>query len=989
MFLRRMHSGSLRSDEMMILRIREFVKRHELPFVILLFTSVVLGFFWKQVFLGEVILPSHVLYLFSPWTTVRPPNFNTMPQNDLLSDVTVVFYPWHGFVYENLRRGVLPMWNPYQGCGAPFIGNDQSAVFSPFNVLYYLLPSQTAWNAVQMLTLFIAGFGTYLYVKSIGVGGIGSTASGISFMFCGFLIAWLEGPTSRTACFLPIMFVCAERLAVKKDLTSAAFLGGITGLQFLSGHIETSLFIDFATSLYIIFRMWTTRTRDFRSALRILLLSVLSLFIGLALGAVQILPFLEYVSQSQVITVRHGNEFYAPVKAMIMLVLPNFFGNPVNGTYWANPWIMNYSESVGGYAGFVAMFFALIAATQKFRDRFVLFFTGLALFCLSVVFKLPILFEAVTYLPLFDVAANQRLLLIVAFAISILGGLGVDSVMRRRVNVLVAYAVAFMLLVVLAAGMAGSVLSLSPYEIGRLSAQYVGYVQYIAQDILFLLLLTSVVIALITLRHVGKIPDGVLAGSILLLVLLNSSMFAINYNPSVGAGLATYPETGSIELLQNDNSTFRILPVGWTMPPNTAMNYKLSDIRIYDAIVLKRYRDLMTAAGNFESDFQITQDYSSPLFNLMNVKYVMVGVPPGGPALNLTLDANQDFSDLARGEITTSNSYGQTFLSRHNGLSAVSVLMATFGRRNMYSTVFHLRDSATSSTDIVTVTFNNSDVRDDTWQTFYFSPIPDSANRTFFFYFTSSDAVTGNAVTAWSSSQDIYPDGEIIVNGKPATGDLSFRTFYNTNMHSRFSLVYEGEDAEVWRNNDFLPRAFIVHRVVAMPDDHQALAYIKAEADLDLSRLAIIDEQVPQEILMRLDGAPVQGYSNVTILSYEANRISLQAEVQDEGFLVLSDNWFPGWTVTVDREPNRVYRTDYTFRGVFLTRGDHIVEFTYDPVSLKLGGCLSFIGVATLACIIILEQRRKIHVICARHSWKGWFASWGYKQAKPPSFAHD
>jgi hypothetical protein len=188
-------------------------------------------------------------------------------------------------------------------------------------------------------------------------------------------------------------------------------------------------------------------------------------------------------------------------------------------------------------------------------------------------------------------------------------------------------------------------------------------------------------------------------------------------------------------------------------------------------------------------------------------------------------------------------------------------------------------------------------------------------------------------------------------------------------MHPRFSLVYEGEDAEVWKNNDFLPRAFIVHRVVAMPDDHQALAYIKAEADLDLSRLAIIDEQVPQEILMRLNGAPVQGYSNVTILSYEANRISLRAEVQDEGFLVLSDNWFPGWTVTVDREPSRVYRADYTFRGVFLKRGDHIVEFVYDPVSLKLGGCLCLIGVATMACMIILEQRRKIHVICARHSW--------------------
>ena len=938
-----------------------------MPCVVIFFASVLFAFFWKAVFLGEVILPSHVLYVFYPWSAQLPESYDTMPQNDLLSDAIIQHYPFARFVADSLKQGILPLWNPYQGCGAPFIGNDQSAAFFPLNVLYYVLPFQTAWNAIIILMLFIAGFSSYLFIRSINVGRIGSIASGISFMFCGYLIVWLEAPHVKTAIWLPLLFLLTERLAIKRRFNEAALLGVLVGVQFLGGHIETSLFLMTAMFLYFLFRAYVVWRDAHRSVLKLGILFMFSLVLGILLGSIQLLPFLEYLTQSQALVARHGpNNFYLPPTAMITLLISNFFGNPTNGTYWGSGPNMNYNESVGGYAGVPALFFALLAIVHRARDRFVLFFLGLAFFCMSVIYKFPVMYEFVTSLPFFDVTANHRLLLVLAFALSVLGGIGVDLLISGRTSVVRTLSVSLALALVP---------SLLPYFIltqptSQLQSLVAGVMVwssrlskvagYIAFSLVFFLAILIGLTILAILPHRRKNVVKILAVLVVLVFLVDSFSFAQNYNPLVSANLAVYQRTGSINYLVNDTSIFRILPLGWNTPPNTAMVYRLQDIRTCDAMGIRQYQEFMELAGTFEGSFQITEDYESPLLNLMNVKYVTV--PTGGLPLNLTLDINQDFNNLPAGEITRSNSYGQTFVSNHNNLSAISILMATYGRRNMYTTIFHLKESTDSSTDIVSIAFNNSDVTDNAWRTFYFSPITNSANRTFYFYFSSTDATSGNAITSWSSSRDVYSHGQIFLNGIPVEGDLTFRTFYSSAESRRFSLVYNGLDADIWRNNDFVSRAFIVHRVVVISDDGQALEYLKGKLDLNFGEFAIIDEEVPSEILSRLDNVPIHDYSNVTTISYEPNKVALQAYVENDGFLILSDNWFPGWMIYVDGKPSRMYRADYTFRAVFLQRGDHTVEFVYDPWPFKVGTYLLFIALAITLCIVIYEQRGRISI---------------------------
>ena len=59
----------------------------------------------------------------------------------LLGDVlfwglpSLQFYPWREYAFDMLRGGQLPLWNPYNGAGAPLIANYQSALFYPLSWL--------------------------------------------------------------------------------------------------------------------------------------------------------------------------------------------------------------------------------------------------------------------------------------------------------------------------------------------------------------------------------------------------------------------------------------------------------------------------------------------------------------------------------------------------------------------------------------------------------------------------------------------------------------------------------------------------------------------------------------------------------------------------------------------------------------------------------------------------------------------------------------
>ena len=78
--------------------------------------------------------------------------------------------------------------------------------------------------------------------------------------------------------------------------------------------------------------------------------------------------------------------------------------------------------------------------------------------------------------------------------------------------------------------------------------------------------------------------------------------------------------------------------------------------------------------------------------------------------------------------------------------------------------------------------------------------------------------------------------------------------------------------------------------------------------------------------------------------------------MENDGFLVLTDQYYPGWKAFVDEKETEIYPTDYIFRSIYLDKGNQKVRFIYDPTSYKIG---KYISLVTLLIMAGLFMKRK------------------------------
>lgn len=174
----------------------------------------------------------------------------------------------------------------------------------------------------------------------------------------------------------------------------------------------------------------------------------------------------------------------------------------------------------------------------------------------------------------------------------------------------------------------------------------------------------------------------------------------------------------------------------------------------------------------------------------------------------------------------------------------------------------------------------------------------------------------------------------------------------------KFELVYDRE-IKIYRNNEAYPRVFIVHRAEVIRNKEEILTRLKSD-DFNLRRAIIIEEDAPTR-MRAINDAPLTDNSAAEIIEYKPNSVTVKARMENEGFLVLSDTYFPGWKVFVDGEKDRIYQTDYLIRSVYLPKGGHEVRFIYDPLSFKIGLSITSLAILLIVSLFAYKLVRKLH----------------------------
>lgn len=218
----------------------------------------------------------------------------------ILQSIDYLFYhqPHFHFLLDSLKRGELPLWNPYIGLGRPFLADLQSAVFYP-PVYLLLLGETTGLFLLLWLHGLMVVWGMRRLALQLGTPGAIGWGAGAAFVLSGMLTSHLlvgHLLYFAAACYVPWIFSQTLRLDDGREKTSAAQHALLMGLQLLCGHPQVFWLTTIGQGVFLLGRNLGSPWRaNLQRALRSLTRLAGVTVWALGIAAVVLLPFFELI----------------------------------------------------------------------------------------------------------------------------------------------------------------------------------------------------------------------------------------------------------------------------------------------------------------------------------------------------------------------------------------------------------------------------------------------------------------------------------------------------------------------------------------------------------------------------------------------------------------------------------------------------------------------------------------------------------------------
>ncbi|MBN1992266.1 MAG: oligosaccharide flippase family protein [Anaerolineae bacterium] len=456
------------------------INRHDfLAALILLILPLTL--FWSVTIGPNTLLPVDNLFAYEPWASSKEALNVGRPQNQLLSDLILENYVWKKFIRETIAARQIPLWNPYILSGQPFLANGQHSALYPFSLLFYTLPLSKAYGWFTVSQLWLAGLFMYIFVRALQAGRLGALLAGLTYSLSGFfVVSVVFTMIIASAVWLPLILSFIEVIIRKQENKGRVGYSPIpyvvagalaVGLQTLAGHVEITYYTLLVSGFYAFCRLLILGQQQNtpRFALRLAGWLLVIGGLGLGLGAVQLGPMYEIVTQNfrdNSVTLADVRGWALPYRRIASFIIPNFFGSPAHHGYfdaisWGwqalglnangeiNPlcphctsWDTKTSVEAGAYVGILPLALAILAIAQAIHEtfkrtnaqtfkRYVFIFALLAALSLLFAFGTPLYALLFYGLPGWNQLHSPfRWIFPYTFSLAVLAGLGATYLNR-------------------------------------------------------------------------------------------------------------------------------------------------------------------------------------------------------------------------------------------------------------------------------------------------------------------------------------------------------------------------------------------------------------------------------------------------------------------------------------------------------------------------------------------------------------------------------
>jgi hypothetical protein len=917
----------------------------------LIYYALLIAVFYSPVlFAGKSLVPSLYQNASIAGTSAYGAD-EKVPVNSFNVDIATPAYfesPINALVGEQVRGGSVPLWNPYQAAGTPLLAQYSTRALFPLQILEDISPVWS-WDFFMLFRLLVAGFFTFLFLRSISLAFVPAFLGGLFYIFSGTFVWFINlEQMVNVAMMLPVVFFALERLARRGGATEISLTGLAFALTLLAGQPEVALYVICAASLYYFLRLFYYKRRRGRGVSRGLFdICVASVF-ALALSAPLLLPFIELWANAHHIhhiggamgtqalpawnrilpiltpTVTEMVQDPSMVKGLCPLVSAtgmNFFRFlPINGVW----------DSLGGYTGVLPWLLAiagLIAglgnSKSPWRGPLYFFFAVAIAIILKNIGLRPFIWLG--SVPLFDQVWSLRWAGPVwTFALSAAGAIGLQMILPQKAYGSLDDDPRLM------DASGGSLMAPNPFR--RKIDQYLRRNPHMPVLISFLLLLFFYTYAALAATVTLVLRSG---------EIFNSRMEPF-VGPSIGGALIVF---------------FVVLFLFLFIGAGVSRSLKG---RGYAAFVMLAAVELWWAVPRGYAPEALINKWWPFALGLLIVfsfykraRVLSVILCLVFFAATLYLDINSSNAMPERSDPFEATRYVE-FIKKQEGHFRVAgsygVLMPNFASSVGLLDVHYVNSLIPSAFHNFRTNYLHADpIIEEPVSSLWFTGRPERCAV------TEEASAKGGYLHHYRRVED---DFLTALKGYSLLGVKYFITPPDLTFGRVFPLIYDSE-VRIYRNPMVLDRAWVVRDVSGANDAPEAQAQV-FEQDFYPSVSAVVEDFSSVERFKDIQaGRSIN--ERVEITEYAPARVVIEAELKAAGLLILSDTFYPGWEVSVNNVAAEPLRVDGVLRGVELKKGKSIVVWSYRPMSFKIGVMLC-LGSIIICLAFILCFRRKVKI---------------------------
>ncbi|MEK6280508.1 MAG: YfhO family protein [Acidobacteriota bacterium] len=869
-------------------------------------------------------------------------------------------------------------WDNLLANGFPMTADPQVMAWYPPALLLSFIPG--AWNVFVLSAYVMASCSTYGYVYAITRSRFSSMVAGITYGMCGFMMAHM-GHTAmlHSAVWLPLIVCSLEKL--RQQFSRLWLVVGCLAVAccMLAGHLQIVVYSLIVSGAYGLFLGWKAPIgrRRFYSVAALLFV------FGLGLAALQILPTKELaaVSMRADFTFQDFVSYSFPSKHILLLFFPAAFGGlPRYGT---TPYFGEWNLiEMTGYVGLLPLMLAAIGFVTSRRRGVAVFWlvVGLTALLLALGERTPLALLVHQLPVLGQFRAPARHLIEVAFAVSVLAGLGTHAFTQGKVNKRVLWITLSAAAFVMAAGLfillsnkvhqfavARGVVDLKMWPWSNPAIGVPLAIFFLATAVLF-----------IWNKNPSSFPRRMLVISILILDLASFGWFFNWHFAAPRKEVINEPPAAARARNLLSGSYQRMLSVRGTLGapdeliPNLSRLWNVPNATGYGPLVPSRVMYLLSILpdGSIAPSWRNAEDQS---LNLTSVRYVLL--PKSGTVrdgrgitwleenLDVWLGSGCDHQQRDSVQFNLSTPFRATTLgivsrlacsvSIRDGEEVARVLVTDVDGKVETQSLLAGRDSSEWSYDCPNIKPQMQHQRAQVFNSFPAQMYDEPCEGHFYLATLKLDTVRpiSRLAIQWSGrSGAIVIEKVSLIHEQTGSAESIGPTSI---LGSQWRFIEEAGEARIYENARSLPRAWLVPEPINMqPQD--VLRTIKTSRfpdgrEFDPSKTALVERSLPSHILDAGASAQVVHLSD-TIMEVQTSSAA-------PAFLVTSDVYYPGWQASVNGNPVEIFRTNYALRGVQVPAGRNTVRFEFKPKTFYYGFAISALSLLALAGVITFSRQ--------------------------------